>query len=326
MPGSLSAVVSNLLILALLVGVVVLLLRVGQAIFRTDTKRAAAGEVAAKLVTLPAGSDGVLRRRFVRAVTGQHVVMPSGERLAFGSLVVRLAPEDVVRLDPDEDLERLGADAARLYVAHAERQDWTVPADVRVQVEVDPSLRAGWIPPARGGSAAPARGAVAGADAAPAAAGWSVLRPAADDERRPEPVRAPVAEAATTRFPALVHDLPDTGTMPVLASGLRLERGDDAAELTPGEEPVLGRVKASPLALPQPEVSYRHATLRHARGEWQVKDLGSTNGTTVDGERLTPDVWTTVRPGAELALAGVVVTVTAPAPGTVPVRRVPTVR
>jgi hypothetical protein len=320
MPGSLSAVLSNLLILALLVGVVVLLLRVGQAVFRTDTKRAAAGEVAAKLVTLPAGSDGVLRRRFVRAVTGQHVVMPSGERLAFGSLVVRLAPEDVVRLDPDEDLERLGADAARLYVAHAERQDWTVPADVRVRIEVDPSLRAGWIPPARGGAPAAAR-------AAAAPTGWSVLRPAGDEERRPEPVRAvAAADPATTRFPVLVHDLPDTGTMPVVASGLRLERGDDAAELSPGEEPVLGRVKASPLALGQPEVSYRHAILRHARGEWQVKDLGSTNGTTVDGERLVPDVWTTLRPGAELALAGVVVTVTTPAPGTVPVRRVPTVR
>ncbi len=320
MPGSLSAVLSNLLVLALLVGVVVLLLRVGQAVFRTDTKRAAAGEVAAKLVTLPAGSDGVLRRRFVRAVTGQHVVMPSGERLAFGSLVVRVAPEDVVRLDPDEDLERLGADAARLYVAHAERQDWAVPADVRVQVEVDPSLRAGWIPPARGGSAA-------GSRAVAPPSGWSVLRTGDADERRPEPTPAP-AEAATTRFPALVQDLPDTGTMPVvaMATGLRLERGEDAVELSLGEEPVLGRVKASPLRLAHPEVSYRHATLRHARGAWQVKDLGSTNGTTVDGERLVPDVWTTLRPGAELALAGVVVTVTTPAPGTVPVRRVPTVR
>ncbi|WP_038951744.1 FhaA domain-containing protein [Aeromicrobium massiliense] len=320
MPGSLSAVLSNLLVLALLVAVVYLLLRVGQAVFRTDTKRAAAGEVAAKLVTLPAGSDGVLRRRFVRAITGQHVVMPSGERLAFGSLVVRVAPEDVVRLDPDEDLERLGADAARLYAAHAERQDWSVPADVRVQVEVDPSLRAGWIPPARGGAAAASRAA--------APAGWSVLRASGEDEAGPEPRRVPVAEPATTRFPALVQDLPDTGTMPVVAMtvGLRLEHGDDAVELVAGEEPVLGRVKASALRLGQPEVSYRHATLRHARGEWQVKDLGSTNGTTLDGERLVPDVWTTLRPGAALALAGVVVTVTAPAPGTVPVRRVPTVR
>jgi hypothetical protein len=320
MPGSLSAVLSNLLVLAVLVGVVVLLLRVGQAIFRTDTKRAAAGEVAAKLVTLPAGSDGVLRRRFVRAVTSQHVVMPSGERLAFGSLVVRVAPEDLVRLDPDEDRERLGADAARLYAAHAEREGWTVPASVEVVVEVDPTLRAGWIPPARGGSAAASR-------PASVVSGWDVLAPPspAPGPSAVPPAPAPVA-GATTRFPALVPDPGATGPMPVLREPLCLVHDDQQVDLDPDGETVLGRLPASPLRLAQPEVSYRHAAVRWAGGAWQVRDLGSTNGTTVDGARLDPEVWTPLRPGSVLALAGVRLHVSSPAPGTVRVQGVPTVR
>ena len=110
--GTFSTLTFNLLILVVFVAVVFVALRVAQSIFGTSTKKAAATEVAAKLVSYPTGSAAVLRRRFVRALTGQHVIMPSGERLAFGELTVRVAPEDLERLDPDGDLERLGEDGA----------------------------------------------------------------------------------------------------------------------------------------------------------------------------------------------------------------------
>ena len=102
------------------------------------------------LVAYPTGSAAVLRRRFVKALTGQHVVMPSGDRVAFSELVVRVSPEDLERLDPDGDVDRLGEDAAKLYLTHAEREGWSTPEEVRVEVEVDPALRPGWVPPARG--------------------------------------------------------------------------------------------------------------------------------------------------------------------------------
>ena len=136
MTGTLSTLTFNLLIVVLFVAVVFVMLRIAQSIFGTSSKKAAATEVAAKLVSYPTGSSAVLRRRFVRALTGQHVIMPSGERLAFGELTVRIAPEDLERLDPDGDLERLGEDGARLYADHAERTGWAVPREVTVHVEI----------------------------------------------------------------------------------------------------------------------------------------------------------------------------------------------
>jgi hypothetical protein len=314
--GTLSALTFDLLIVVVFAAVVWVGLRVAQSIFGTSSKKAAATEVAAKLVSYPTGSSAVLRRRFVRALTAQHVVMPSGERLAFGDLAVRVAPEDLERLDPDGDLERLGDDGARLYAAHAERAGWAVPRQVRVTVEVDPGLRSGWIPPARGtGRADPAR-----RDSKPAV-GWDAV-PAAGAvpaaPRRPAQVPLPAATpdpAATASFPALVPDLDDAPTMNV-ASGLRLER--DGRTYTIGRTgAVLGRLPESPVAFAEPEVSFRHVAIRLQGVQWQVKDLGSTNGTTLDGQRIDGDDWTTIHAGSVLGLAGVRITAALDSAGTV---------
>ena len=295
MNGTLTGLASNLLILVIFVVVVYAGLRIAQSIFGVSSKRAAAAEVGAKLVSYPTGSAAVLRRRFVRALTAQHVVMPSGERLAFAELTVRVAPEDLERLDPDGDLERLGADAAQLYLAHAERVGWAVPAEVTVNVEVDPGLRSGWIPPARGsGRADPARRAP---ERTPV--GWDVVT---DGESVPPAAIRPVDPASTMSFPALVPDLEDTSPTMNVASGLRLERDGRTTSISLGGA-VLGRLPESPMRFDEPEVSYRHAAIRLQGTRWQVKDLGSTNGTTVDGQRI--DEWTTVHAGAVIALAGV---------------------
>ncbi|WP_332665295.1 FhaA domain-containing protein [Aeromicrobium sp.] len=310
MTGSLSVLASNLLIVVLFVAVVWAGLRIAQSIFGVSSKKAAASEVAAKLVAYPTGSAAVLRRRFVRALTGQHVVMPSGERHAFAELTVRVAPEDLERLDPDGDLERLGEDGAKLYLAHAERAGWSVPAEVTVVVEVDPGLRSGWVPPARGsGRADPAR-----RDPQRTPMGWDVVvdgAPAAP----PAPIR-PVAvdPAATMNFPALVPDLEDTAPTMNVATALRLERGERTTSV-PTDGAVLGRLPESPVRFEEPQVSYRHAAIRLQGTQWQVKDLGSTNGTTVDGQRI--DDWTTLRTGSVIALAGVSVVAALDTSGTV---------
>jgi hypothetical protein len=293
MTGTLSTLTLNLLIVVLFVAVVFVALRIAQSIFGTSSKKAAATEVAAKLVSYPTGSSAVLRRRFVRALTGQHVIMPSGERLAFGELTVRVAPEDLERLDPDGDVERLGDDGARLYADHAERAGWAVPPRVTVHVEVDPGLRSGWIPPARGtGRAEPARN-----ESRVPKAGWEVVG------------------AATMNFPALVPDLDDSAPTMNVVSGLSLEHGGRSVTIRDGA--VLGRLPESPVALTQPEVSYRHAGIRRQGTLWQVKDLGSTNGTTVDGHRIDGDDWTTLHAGSVIALAGVKIVAALDTAGTV---------
>lgn len=296
----------NLLIVVLFVAVVFVALRIAQSIFGTNSKRAAATEVAAKLVSYPTGSSAVLRRRFVRALTGQHVVMPSGERLAFSELVVRVAPEDLDRLDPEGDLERLGEDGAKLYAEHAERAGWAVPPVVTVKVEVDPGLRSGWVPPARGSGRAEA----APREAKRLSVGWEVV----GDQQVPDP-------EATMGFPALVPDLADSAPTMNVAAGLRLER--DGRTFTVGNAgAVLGRLPESAVPFENPEVSYRHAAIRRQGAIWEVKDLGSTNGTTVDGHRI--DDWTPVHPGSVLALAGVRLVASSDTAGTVHLRGVTT--
>ena len=315
MTGTLSTLTLNLLIVALFVAVVFVGLRIAQSIFGTSSKKAAATEVAAKLVSYPTGSSAVLRRRFVRALTGQHVIMPSGERLAFGELTVRIAPEDVERLDPDGDLERLGDDGARLYADHAERTGWAVPRHVTVHVEIDPGLRSGWIPPARGsGRAEPAR-----SESRVPQVGWDAVGAAkAAPAAKPVPAARPVAHDpdATMNFPALVPAIDDSSPTMNVVTGLRLERnGQSFPIVTP--ETVLGRLPESPVTFDQPEVSYRHAGIRRQGVSWQVKDLGSTNGTSVDGQRIDGDDWTTLRSGSVIALAGVKIVAAMDASGTV---------
>ncbi len=115
-------------------------------------------------------------------------------------------------------------------------------------------------------------------------------------------------------FPALVPDLDDTAPTMNVASGLRLERNGRTASI-PNDGAVLGRLPESPVRFDEPQVSYRHAAIRLQGTQWQVKDLGSTNGTTIDGQRI--DEWTTVRAGTVIALAGVSVVAAMDTSGTV---------
>jgi ABC-2 type transport system ATP-binding protein len=68
---------------------------------------------------------------------------------------------------------------------------------------------------------------------------------------------------------------------------LRVVAGPDAGRSVPvGGEVVLGRDTTLEHPLGDVEVSRRHARIRLERGRLQVEDLGSTNGTFVNGERI----------------------------------------
>jgi pSer/pThr/pTyr-binding forkhead associated (FHA) protein len=60
---------------------------------------------------------------------------------------------------------------------------------------------------------------------------------------------------------------------------------------TLGEEPVvIGRGSDCQILLDDDYSSTRHARLFQSEGEWWVEDLGSTNGTYLDGQRVTRPV------------------------------------
>jgi pSer/pThr/pTyr-binding forkhead associated (FHA) protein len=65
---------------------------------------------------------------------------------------------------------------------------------------------------------------------------------------------------------------------------------------------VLGRGVACQLVFADDSVSRRHAELRLEDGLWHLRDLGSTNGTWVNGRRVRE---AEVRPGDEIRLGAV---------------------
>jgi len=67
-------------------------------------------------------------------------------------------------------------------------------------------------------------------------------------------------------------------------------------------EIILGRRPSCDIRLDFENVSGKHCMLRLLNGVWNVKDLGSTNGTTVNGARLSTEQ--SVMPDEEFGIAG----------------------
>lgn len=64
---------------------------------------------------------------------------------------------------------------------------------------------------------------------------------------------------------------------------------------------LVGRSSACTLRLDEPMASAEHARLSWAGGAWSVRDLGSRNGTWVDGARLDPGATKVLAAGARIA-------------------------
>ena len=86
---------------------------------------------------------------------------------------------------------------------------------------------------------------------------------------------------------------------PVLAS-LLVRKGSLKGERFAIRIPVvnIGRADYNDIVLPDESVSQAHAKLQRRENVWVLTDLGSTNGTQVDGERITEE--TPLSPGATL--------------------------
>ena len=90
-----------------------------------------------------------------------------------------------------------------------------------------------------------------------------------------------------------------------LAWWLRYRSGrgpDRSVQLSPGALLTMGRAPESDIVLDDPEISRSHAKLEmRAEGVWVV-DLGSGNGTYIDGQRIASHLW---KPGHTLRLGAV---------------------
>jgi hypothetical protein len=88
---------------------------------------------------------------------------------------------------------------------------------------------------------------------------------------------------------------------------LALSAGPREGEALPLPTPVVtvGRASSCEVVVDDDSVSDRHARLAYEGGAWSVTDLGSTNGTAVEGKRVEPNVAVPLPYGAALRLGGV---------------------
>jgi hypothetical protein len=111
------------------------------------------------------------------------------------------------------------------------------------------------------------------------------------DVRSPGRLRGALMRAVAWAS-GLTHDLQAAWTAPRVPT---LELPADAI--------TIGRALDCDCHLTEPSVSRRHASLRRVGERWLLRDLGSSNGTRVNGMRVTEEV--EVRPGDQLNLGGV---------------------
>ncbi|MBA3261096.1 MAG: FHA domain-containing protein [Thermoleophilaceae bacterium] len=114
------------------------------------------------------------------------------------------------------------------------------------------------------------------------------------DVRRPGPVRrAAIASIGwLSTLTADVQSAWQVGRTPVLALPAH-----------PTRPTTIGRSIDCDCVINEPSVSRRHAQVRRHGGGWLLRDLGSSNGTRVNGMRVTEA--TDVRPGDHISLGGV---------------------
>jgi pSer/pThr/pTyr-binding forkhead associated (FHA) protein len=79
------------------------------------------------------------------------------------------------------------------------------------------------------------------------------------------------------------------------------------------EDAVVGRSHADIIIIEDPELSRQHAFIRRVPGGVEIEDLGSLNGTWIDGRRI--DSPTVARWGAKVRFGATVVEVVAPVAG-----------
>lgn len=137
----------------------------------------------------------------------------------------------------------------------------------------------------------------------------------ADSPSSPPQAPAPAAQVESTAPPAgasqrlsdTMLGVPAAGSGAALASFL-FRSGELKGQRLPIKAPVvnIGRAEYNDVVIGDPSVSTMHAKLQRREAIWILTDLGSTNGTFVEGERLTGEIplspGTTIRFGDVSAL------------------------
>jgi hypothetical protein len=229
-----------------------------------------------------------LGRRLLRDIDDHRSVDVNGRRIVPNAFTFYLSPADHAGFkDIDTALRHELIEAAREY---ARDEGYHFVGPVSIAFEVDNNLKPGRfgifshlreaplaapVVPAPAPDAAPAPAAVAQAPVAPPAVPAATEMPLPGFTITPAIDDAPVPAAAAPVAP-VQHSAPATIVLP---SGQRLAVTAHAI--------TIGRLPECTIVLNDPNTSRRHAEIRRGLQGTTVVDLGSTNGTKVNGQRIT---------------------------------------
>ena len=232
-----------------------------------------------------------LGRRLLRDIDDHRSVDVNGRRIVPNAFTFYLSPADHAGFkDIDTALRHELTEAAREY---ARDEGYHFVGPVSIAFEVDNNLKPGRfgifshlreaplaapVVPAPAPDAAPAPAAVAQAPVAPPAVPAATEMPLPGFTITPAIDDAPVPAAAAPVAP-VQHSAPATIVLP---SGQRLAVTAHAI--------TIGRLPECTIVLNDPNTSRRHAEIRRGLQGTTVVDLGSTNGTKVNGQRITGEL------------------------------------
>jgi len=248
-----------------------------------------------------------LARRLVDEME-DHKVSRAPHTMVPNRYTIFLCPEDHERLHGREDalIEKLERHLAK----HVRSKRYDLPGEIRVGVALDEDLRFGHF------------GILAGQDASEPA-GWDMaprveqMPPRGVTQTRPSPgaqaaprfsgAGSPVP-AGGTRDGATEVIRPDEAThMDLARQTLVIRAGNREREFAKGRV-IVGRGRDVDFTVEDPNVSRRHAAIYWSDGKVVIEDLGSTNGTMVNGYPVSSTV---VRPGDVIVIGDCRITVEA---------------
>ena len=202
----------------------------------------------------------------------EHTVQSLSRTYAPNEYTVWLSPDDRAQFERYE--EDLANELSGYLLEHARRERIALVTSPKITFRTDDRLRLGefgiqarLVKPGAREHDAPSQGDE----------GHTMVYTAS--ERLAEPLREPDHRRGTAR---LRYD----GRTVVLGSG----------------GGVLGRSRDCDLVLSDQNVSRHHAEVRPSGGKWIVRDLGSTNGIKVNGQKVDPASPQSLRPGDTIEL------------------------
>jgi pSer/pThr/pTyr-binding forkhead associated (FHA) protein len=184
------------------------------------------------------------------------------------------------------------------------RADVIRVGDADLRFYADPP-KGGGQPAAAPAAPAPAPTPAPAPQAAPAAPKEAPRATVPTPAPAPAPSGPPPAPAAAARLNDTMHGTPAASPPPGPLASILVKGGSKKGQRLQIRVPVvnIGRADYNDIVLPEESVSTQHAKLQRRDGVWVLQDLGSTNGTFVDGEKLSGE--TPVAPGSSIRFGDV---------------------